>query len=89
MAELADDDLKDLGLSLGARKRLLKAIAAFHQEVLDLPAEYGAVHAKAKTTPVSDAERCQITVMFCDLVGSTALSGRVDLEKLRAMILAA
>jgi class 3 adenylate cyclase/predicted ATPase len=81
LPELTADDLKDLGVSLvGHRRRLLAAIAALGAEI---PA----------TTPPdaplrADAERRQLTVMFCDLVGSTALSSQLDPEDLREIIAA-
>ena len=72
------DDLKELGVSLGHRKVLLAAIA-----------ELG-VAATAPTgredPPTAGVERRQLTVMFCDLVGSTALSGRLDPEDYREVI---
>jgi class 3 adenylate cyclase len=77
LRELTDADLKELGLNLGDRKRLLKAIAA-------LPAAELArdkAEAAGRTAPpleARDAERRQLTVLFCDLVGSTELSGRLD-----------
>jgi class 3 adenylate cyclase/tetratricopeptide (TPR) repeat protein len=69
---LSDGDLERLGVLLGHRRRLLKAIAEL------APA--------SAATPPSEAERRQLTVMFCDLVGSTALSARLDPEDLRAVI---
>ncbi len=89
LRELTADDLKDLGVTLvGHRRKLLAAIAALGGEAptrdLAQPA------ASATSTPVSpltsDAERRQLTVMFCDLVGSTALSARLDPEDLREVI---
>jgi hypothetical protein len=83
LPELTESDLSQLGVPLGHRKRLLKAIAAL-----------GA----AETAPASasrplreDAvphggERRQLTVMFCDLVGSTALSEKLDPEELRTLL---
>jgi class 3 adenylate cyclase/tetratricopeptide (TPR) repeat protein len=82
LPELTADDLKDLGVTLvGHRRRLLTAIAAFR----------GDGHPVSVTPPdqlahVSDAERRQLNVMFCDLVGSTALSTRFDPEDLRELI---
>jgi len=74
LTKLTDADLKELGItSLGHRKRFLEAIAE-------------------RTTPAADpkapdaAERRQVTVMFSDLVGSTALSARMDPEDLREVI---
>jgi class 3 adenylate cyclase/predicted ATPase len=78
LPELTADDLKDLGVSLvGHRRKLLAAIAALRNEVG--PVLEAAVAAQA-------AERRQLTVMFCDLVGSTALSTRLDPEDLREVI---
>src|SRR5260370_30991092 len=78
LRELTADDLKDLGVSLvGHRRKLLAAIAALSTDVLAAPPN-------APTPP--DAERRQLTVMFCDLVGSTALAARLDPEDLREVI---
>jgi class 3 adenylate cyclase len=80
LPELTADDLKDLGVSLvGHRRKLLAAIAALRSEVGPVPET--AVAAQA-------AERRQLTVMFCDLVGSTALSACLDPEDLREIIAA-
>jgi class 3 adenylate cyclase len=89
LPSLTIEDLKDLGVTLvGHRRRLLDAIAAL-TEGAPKPAAMPA----ATVTPVprdvsapSDAERRQLTVMFCDLVGSTALSTRHDPEDLRELI---
>src|SRR3970040_1675342 len=64
MFDLTDRDLKELGVSLGHRKRLLRAIS----NDADFVAQ-GPLHAERD-------ERRQLTVMFCDLVGSTGLSSR-------------
>jgi class 3 adenylate cyclase len=79
LPRLTVEDLKDLGVTLvGDRRRLLDAINAL-----------GAEPPAAPGTPVrADAERRQLTVMFCDLVGSTALSSRLDPEDLREVIAA-
>ena len=78
LPELTSGDLKDLGVSLvGHRRKLLAAIAALRSEVDPVPET--AVAAQA-------AERRQLTVMFCDLVGSTPLSARLDPEDLRGVI---
>ena len=80
------EDLKELGVSsFGHRRRLLAAIAALGAgPALDLAQP----QANATSAPIppltSGAERRQLTVMFCDLVGSTALSARLDPEDLRA-----
>src|SRR5215472_6706965 len=74
LAKLTAEDLKDLGVVLGGhRRKLLRAIAALHGE-------------PAPVAPV--AERRQLTVMFCDLVGSTELAARLDPEDLREVIAA-
>jgi class 3 adenylate cyclase len=79
LPELTESDLVTLGLPFGPRKKLLKAIAALRESALPSPA--------AESPPqASQAERRQLTVMFCDLVGSTALSARLDPEDLRALI---
>jgi class 3 adenylate cyclase len=84
LPDLTDADLEKLGVLLGHRKRLLRAIATLHQAgVSPSPTEPpGEPLAAAPAT----AERRQLTVMFCDLVGSTALSARLDPEDLRAVI---
>jgi class 3 adenylate cyclase len=78
LPELTADDLKDLGVNLvGHRRRLLAAIAAFRNDVAPVP---------EPATTAATAERRQLTVMFCDLVGSTALSTRFDPEDLREIV---
>jgi class 3 adenylate cyclase/predicted ATPase len=81
--DLTEDHLREMGLPLGARLKLLKAISA-----LALGAEpIGLTPAVAPAGPPADtAERRQVTVMFSDLVGSTALSARMDPEDLREII---
>jgi class 3 adenylate cyclase len=81
LCELTDADLKLLGLNLGDRKRLLKAIATLDPEA----AQHRAESAKQITAPAvpREPERRQLTVMFVDLVGSTALSARLDPEDMR------
>jgi len=81
LPELTADDLISIGVtSVGHRRKLLAAIAALGVEpTRDL--------AQPPTSPPTiDAERRQLTVMFCDLVGSTALSARLDPEDLREVI---
>jgi class 3 adenylate cyclase len=84
LPELTADDLKDLGVNLvGHRRRLLAAIAALRSD--DAPAP---VAPDEQTASTSTAERRQLTVMFCDLVGSTALSSHLDPEDLREIVAA-
>jgi class 3 adenylate cyclase len=85
LPDLTADDLKDLGVAtVGHRRILLKAIAALSLETTSSPSTPGSQPAVAASEP--QAERRQLTVMFCDLVGSTALSARLDPEDLRAVI---
>ena len=74
LPELTEQDLKDLGVKLGHRRKLLRAISE-----VDRPA-HAPVAAREKLAPPREAERRQLTVMFCDLVGSTALTARLDPE---------
>ena len=82
LSELTDGDLEKFGVSFGHRKRLLKGIASLGStEAAPKPA--------APMPPQSSpdaAERRQLTLMFCDLVGSTAMSGRLDPEDMREII---
>ncbi|WP_217490686.1 AAA family ATPase [Candidatus Nitrospira nitrificans] len=90
LSELKDDDLTSLGILLGHRKRLLRAIAQLsqsgegdHAAALAIPT----AHTIASPSSNRDqAERRQLTVMFCDLVGSTALARRLDPEDLQEII---
>src|SRR5271156_2956220 len=85
LTELTENDLGQFGVLFGDRKRLLKAIASLGStETAPKPPI-----AIVPTEPKPDsAERRQLTVMFCDLVGSTALSARLDPEDMRAIIAA-
>ena len=90
LSDLTELDLEKLGLPLGHRKRLLKAIANLTAGV-DLagpssPARLRASQETPRPAPETLAERRQVTVMFADLVGSTALSARMDPEDLREII---
>lgn len=86
LAELTDNDLEKLGVPLGPRKRLLRAIQAL-RKFDDLSSQAGPQTAAPLPREPSDAaERRQLTVMFCDVVGSTALSARMDPEDLRDLI---
>ena len=86
LPSLTAEDLKDLGVGLvGHRRKLLDAIAALRAEASAKTPPYDAV-ATVDRSATDTAERRQVTVMFCDLVGSTALSARMDLEDLREVI---
>lgn len=84
VSDLTDEDLKDLQIPLGPRKKLLRAIAALGSGALAIPVQTEAEVAFSSNR--SEAERRQLTVMFCDLVGSTALSVQYDPEDLREII---
>src|SRR5499427_6324379 len=78
--DLTEQDLKDLGVLLGHRRKILRAITEL-DGVAPAPTETATERALRR-----DAERRHLTVMICDLVGSTALSGRLDPEDMRAVI---
>jgi class 3 adenylate cyclase len=82
LPELTEIDLEKLGVPLGHRKRLLKAITSLSEpkNAREAPSVAQEHH------EASAAERRQLTIMFCDLVGSTALSARLDPEDLRSVI---
>ncbi|MGI9509225.1 MAG: adenylate/guanylate cyclase domain-containing protein [Geminicoccaceae bacterium] len=85
---LNEDDLKELGLSLGHRRILLAAIkerSAEGDSGQTTPAAQSATPSPA-STDAGHAERRQLTVMFCDLVGSTPLSRRFDPEALQEIL---
>ena len=87
LGDLTDQDLEKIGVaSLGHRRKLLRAIA--NLETIEKSAPVVAVAAPAAPLPLDTAERRQVTVMFSDLVGSTALSARMDPEDLREVIAA-
>jgi class 3 adenylate cyclase len=83
LRDLTDQDLKELGVSLGHRRKMLRAIAE-----LSYVAPTSPLPALTEPKPQDTAERRQVTVMFSDLVGSTALSARIDPEDLREVIAA-
>ena len=71
--QLSDADLRELGIPLGDRKRLLAAILSLVEATSETPVQTGPT-----------AERRQMTVVFCDLIGSTELASRLDPEDLAA-----
>jgi class 3 adenylate cyclase/tetratricopeptide (TPR) repeat protein len=84
LPHLTDQDLKDIGVPLGHRRKMLAAIRGLPGESPVAPKTVPTGEAKVQDT----AERRQVTVMFSDLVGSTALSARMDPEDLREVIAA-
>ena len=74
--DLTDDDLKELGVLLGHRRKLLRAAA-------NIAPKEPAPAMKPETASRPEAERRLLSVMFCDLVGSTALTARLDPEDMR------
>ena len=79
LPDLTEADFEKLGIPLGPRKKLLKAIDALQDS-----------SPQSRSIPIEDvaAERRQLTVMFCDLVGSTALAETMDLEEYREVLAA-
>jgi class 3 adenylate cyclase len=88
LPNLTAEDLKDLGVSIvGHRRKLLDAIAALHTDTGGrAPSADVAAPSATSVSQEDRAERRQVTVMFSDLVGSTALSARMDPEDLREVI---
>ena len=89
LADLTDGDLQELGVPLGDRRRLLRAIAELGAQQ---PLTTQARPTPAAPTPaqsfaqLDSAERRPITVMFCDLVGSTELAAALDVEDWRNLV---
>ena len=79
LPDVTEADLEKLGVALGHRKRILRAIAALSGATAVAPA-------RGPALPQSEPERRQLTVLFCDLVGSTALAATLDPEDLRDVI---
>jgi class 3 adenylate cyclase len=89
LPNLTAEDLKELGVaSLGHRRKLLDAIATLRADAGSKPpsADAATTSSTPSAFPEDRAERRQVTVMFSDLVGSTALSARMDPEDLREVI---
>ena len=85
---LTAEDLKELGVvALGHRRKLLTAIAELSGSTTTLPTSAIPPPAKSRASSSTEgAERRQLTVMFCDLVGSTAMSAHLDPEDMREVI---
>ena len=88
LPDLTENDLEKLGITLGHRKKLLRAIEALTTErpahaskAISLPEPHIVSVSRDRET-----ELRQITVMFCDLVDSTPLSGKLDLEDVQTLI---
>src|ERR1700736_4163223 len=81
LRHLTDQDLKDIGVALGHRRKMLAAISEVAAATATEPKVF-----EPEPKPQETAERRQVTVMFSDLVGSTALSARMDPEDLREVI---
>ena len=79
LSDLAERDFEKLGLSLGHRRKLLRALAALQPA----PTES---EATPPASPTQEAERRQVTVLFSDLVGSTAMANTVDPEEMSELI---
>ena len=80
LPDLTDQDLTELGVPLGHRRKMLRAIAELDGAALE-PAE-----ARIEPLPRDEAERRHLTVMFCHLIGSDALSARLDPEDMWGVI---
>jgi class 3 adenylate cyclase len=81
LSSLTNEDLKEIGVaSLGHRRKLLEAIAVLRG------GEAGLAAPGPSIVPAPEAERRQLTLMFCDLVGSTPLASRFDPEDLSEII---
>ena len=80
LAYLNDDDLRELGVSLGHRRILLTEINRLHDD------DASSSHQAVPPAQAEDAERRQLTVMFCDVVGSTSISHQIDPEEMREIL---
>ena len=79
LADLTDSDLQELGIPLGDRRRLLRAVAKLNARE-PLPAPAAPASTRLSLAQLDSGERRPITVMFCDLVGSTELATALDVE---------
>ena len=86
LPELTDDDLAKLGMLLGDRKRFIKAIKASTEDSSHAGIASEAREPSSDHSAIGAAERRHLTVMICDLVGSTALANRLDPEDMGAVI---
>ena len=92
LPDLTDELLEKVGVpAVGHRMKILKAVKALaptYEEQTSVATLASADESAAASKPSPEAERRQITVMFCDLVGSTALSEKLDPEDLREVMAA-
>ena len=88
LPELTEADLEKIGVPLGHRKRLMRAIGnlASKEAPPSAPKSAPAAPSPSPMASRADAERRPITVMFCDLVGSTGLAARLDAEDWRNLV---
>ena len=84
LSDLAESDLEKLGFSLGHRRKLLRALAA--RQPASSQAQTASAEAPPITAETQTAERRQVTVLFSDLVGSTALANEIDPEEMSMLI---
>jgi class 3 adenylate cyclase/predicted ATPase len=89
LPDLTDQDLKDLGVILGHRRKILRAIAALNET--PAAATVATPIAPEQAPPISattkaTGERRYVTVMFCDLVGSTSMAAQLDAEEWRDLV---
>ena len=88
LSDLTDQDLKDIGVLLGHRRKLLRAIADLDATSVAAAPAPAPISAPPRTAAVTAArvaetagERRHVTVMFCDLVDSTGIAARLDAEE--------
>ncbi len=88
LPHLTDAMLKEMGLSIGARAKIIAGIEAYKAKTDAVDGSTGSGHAATAESPRLDskAQRRNLTVMFCDLVGSSALAQAMDPEELRTLI---
>src|SRR5215470_12119635 len=87
LTDLTDQDLKDIGVLLGHRRKLLRAIADLDSAPSVAPTPAPSANAPSLRAAAEVAgERRHLTIMFCDLVGSTSISARLDAEEWRDLV---
>src|SRR5262249_49855881 len=84
LPDLTEQDLKDIGVLLGHRRKLLRAMAEL-DSVASTPAP-SAIAPSLRSAAEAAGERRHLTIMFCDLVGSTSISARLDAEEWRDLV---